>query len=403
MRICMVTPCWFEYETGGTETYVKEFFLHCRSHFEEIHFVVPNPNSSRVKVEQKENIYVHKVPFLLYEVYKKNLSGRSRKLYEYLDKLVKEHKIDLFETESLAPKLAYFFSVNMVSIKYKIPLVERVHTFPKKSLHIETYKEMDFSKILCISKSVAETLFNEGVSAKKILTIYPSVDTSKFFPSSDNLREKLGYKKSDFVILHASRIATQLAQEQSTLEAKGIITALKALSIVLENNPDAKLLIAAAKPNEKYQKAFDKALKEINHYCEIYEISDKVKVESFDFEEMPKVYNTADTFILISEEETFGLVYAEAMACEKPVIGSSVTGIPEVITNSEEGYLVEPNNPVELAKRLTWLIQDPEKMKIFGTQGRQRVILKFEINKIMEELANAYKTIVKEHKTLLKN
>ncbi len=398
MKIGIVTQFWFEYERGGIETYVEEFSKNCHTHFDEIHFFIPNPSSDRVRVEKQDNVFIHKLPFLLFYTHNKKLTSRSRKLYEYLDSCISKYSLDIIETQNLVLTLSYFFAVNMISIKHKIPLVERVHGFTNNPLTMQAYKELDFQKILCVSKSVSEHLFHNGVSAHKLSSIYPGVDTQTFVPNKKlSIRKKLNFSNSDFVLLHASRIHTHKTHEKSILETKGIITVLKALSIVLETHPEVKLLIAAARPNEKDKKGFDKSLQEIKHYCSIYEIEDKVQIQMFNFKDMPKVYNSTDAFVLMSQEETFGLVYAEAMACEIPVIGSSVTGIPEVITNAEDGYLLEPDNSVELSKRITWLIQDEEKRTQFGKNGRERVIHKFAIQQIMIELVEEYTEIIKEY------
>ena len=73
-------------------------------------------------------------------------------------------------------------------------------------------------------------------------------------------------------------------------------------------------------------------------------IKNRVSVESFGMDEMPLVYNGSDIFAMASQMESFGLVYAEAMACGIPVVGTSVGGIPEIINNNVAGFLVEPDN-----------------------------------------------------------
>src|SRR5690625_7653042 len=59
----------------------------------------------------------------------------------------------------------------------------------------------------------------------------------------------------------------------------------------------------------------------------------------------------SDLLLLMSEQESFGLVILEAMACEVPSIGTNVGGIPEVINHGETGYLVELGDIASAAKR----------------------------------------------------
>ena len=63
-----------------------------------------------------------------------------------------------------------------------------------------------------------------------------------------------------------------------------------------------------------------------------------------------------DIAILPSKWEGFGLVLIEYMACDKPIIASNVGGIPNIITNNENGYLIEPTNIDQLAEKIEKLL-----------------------------------------------
>ena len=76
--------------------------------------------------------------------------------------------------------------------------------------------------------------------------------------------------------------------------------------------------------------------------------------------------------ILPSISEGLGMTIIEAMACGKPVIGTKVGGIPELIKNNYNGFLIEPNNPDELKLRIKFLIDNTNGKKLrkeLGTNG----------------------------------
>ena len=92
-------------------------------------------------------------------------------------------------------------------------------------------------------------------------------------------------------------------------------------------------------------------------------------------------YNLCDVFIMASRAimerpavEGFGIVYLEANACGKPVIGGRVGGVPDAILEGETGILIDPENPDEISDALIKLLTDERLSKRLGENGRHRVI-----------------------------
>ena len=71
---------------------------------------------------------------------------------------------------------------------------------------------------------------------------------------------------------------------------------------------------------------------------------------------MPKAYNNADIFIMLSKIETFGSVYAEAMACGLPVVSSFTSSLPEVV--GDASLMADPYNVNDLARALAEILTD---------------------------------------------
>src|SRR6266849_3217687 len=70
----------------------------------------------------------------------------------------------------------------------------------------------------------------------------------------------------------------------------------------------------------------------------------------------------------------FGVVVAEALACQKAVVASAVGGIPEIIENGRSGVLVEPDHPGALARELLALLEDGSLRKSLGHAGYRESI-----------------------------
>jgi glycosyltransferase involved in cell wall biosynthesis len=97
-------------------------------------------------------------------------------------------------------------------------------------------------------------------------------------------------------------------------------------------------------------------------------------------------------FALPSKGEGFGLVYLEAMACGKPVIGGAHGGAPEVIEDGKTGYLVPHGDAVQLATAIETLLADPALAQEMGRRGKQRVENEFRFS----VFAKSFRKILRE-------
>src|SRR5699024_11272437 len=104
----------------------------------------------------------------------------------------------------------------------------------------------------------------------------------------------------------------------------------------------------------------------------------------------------ADLILLMSEQESFGLVLLEAMACEVPAIGTNIGGIPEVIVQGETGYLVDLGDVQTAAKKAVDLLSDEERLKQFRTSAFERARTVFHSKTVIKQYMNLYKRLLKE-------
>jgi glycosyltransferase involved in cell wall biosynthesis len=103
------------------------------------------------------------------------------------------------------------------------------------------------------------------------------------------------------------------------------------------------------------------------------------------------VFAAADVVCQFSNwEEVFGWMIAEAMAHGKPVVATRVGGIPELITNSTSGFLVERNDTAAMSERILTLLADPELRARMGEAGREIVSEKFDLRKNVAQLISSY-------------
>ena len=210
------------------------------------------------------------------------------------------------------------------------------------------------TKVIAISKESARWAGVWG--AKDVTVIYEGIDTEKFKPLS---RETTKGKSGSFLLA-----VSQL--EKTEVKRKGLECLLKSLPEVVNTFPDVKLVIVG---------------KKYDAYPTVQRITTELKMMDYvvfkdlvSDSELLELYNRCDIFVLPSLHEGFPTVCAEAQACEKPVVSTNVSSMPEVLENNVTGLLVAPNDPGALANAVKSLLSNPELRRRFGKLGRKRVI-----------------------------
>jgi phosphatidyl-myo-inositol dimannoside synthase len=105
--------------------------------------------------------------------------------------------------------------------------------------------------------------------------------------------------------------------------------------------------------------------------------------------ELAACYARCDVFALPSSGEGFGLVFLEAMALGKPVVGAERGGIPDLIEDGVNGLLVPPDDPERLVAALRALLLDESLRRTMGEEGRRRVREEFSFERFEKELTRA--------------
>lgn len=109
--------------------------------------------------------------------------------------------------------------------------------------------------------------------------------------------------------------------------------------------------------------------------------------------EIVSILSAADLFLLPSQSESFGLAALEAMACEVPVISTSVGGLPELQVHGQTGYIAEIGDIDRMARYAVDLLSNNSKHKLFTEAARKRA-LEFEATKIVAQYEAYYEKIL---------
>ena len=183
---------------------------------------------------------------------------------------------------------------------------------------------------------------------------------------------------------------------------KGIHLLLQAILLVAEKMPHVKFIIAGldsgdaprlpgAPPHGSQGRTYQ------DYFANIATPS-ALKATTFlgyvEEESLVQLYADCDILVAPSLFESFGLMYAEAMAYAKPVVAFHTGAAPEVVVHNETGILVEPNDVTELANALIDLAKSRELRQDLGRRGYQRVCTDFSVQRMVDATEAHYRQVI---------
>jgi glycosyltransferase involved in cell wall biosynthesis len=233
-----------------------------------------------------------------------------------------------------------------------------------KALFARYARSLGPNRVVCVSNAVRARLADEcRFPSRKMTTVQNGIDPERFRQSPrdrQRIRRELGVSDEALVFGSIGRLHSQKAYD----------VALAAFSELVAGNPQADVHLAIAGDGE---------LKD--------ELLARAKASGLDgrfhllgFTDRPwEAYSAFDVFVLSSRNEGLPFALIEAMACERCSIATSVGGVPEVLADSGAGWMVEPENPSQLAAAMHRALVTPAEQRIaMGRRARTHMTTHFD-------------------------
>jgi phosphatidylinositol alpha-1,6-mannosyltransferase len=244
-------------------------------------------------------------------------------------------------------------------------------------------------RVLANSRFTAGLLRAAGVAEERIAVIYPGCDVDQFRPGPGDAglrRRLLGDRWTDRIILTVGGLVARKGHDM-------VIRALPRLSRTI---PALSYLIVGDGP---YRARLEDLAEGLGVRARV------VFAGAIPTEDLPGVYRLCDVFVMASREnleacdvEGFGLVYLEANACAKPVVGGRSGGVPEAVVDGVTGLLADPADPEDVARALERLLTSRDLADRLGHQGRSRVASDLRDDLVADRIHQAMVSVLAERR-----
>ena len=233
-----------------------------------------------------------------------------------------------------------------------------------------------------VSRTAVERYIRVGAAPKNKIIFMPNgIDTAKFNlnkAAGQHLRNELGVDNY-FVWLAVGRFE----------EAKDYPNMLRAFKMIVSKKSDVVLLLVGQ----------GSLLEEVKKLAGALGMKDNVRFLGVR-QDVPDLMNAADAFVLSSRWEGFGLVLAEAMSCQLPVVATDSGGPREILNGGKLGHLVPPGDSEALAAAMMKMMSLPEaERQAMGRAGRAYIEANYSLEHVVDQWEVLYKELLTKRRS----
>lgn len=406
MKVCWITSSYIKNKKDFTSFFLHELAKRLAAHGIEVHIITPNSQCS-VREEVIDGVIIHRFIFVR-EKYDKltygsgmatNLKKRFNAKFQLIPYIIfcmhsfyklhrKEH-FDLIHSHWAFPS---GFIGSILKNIYNIPLITTLHG--TEIFLADRYRAARYLMRYCLYHSddvIANSLYTMKRSKKlyeREYDIIPmGVDLEKYSPLSakniEGLKEKHGLQGKR-ILLTVGRLIKRKGVKY-ILESLNCIKTRGICVIIIGNGPEKKMLVDYAdqlmSKNKTLNIIFKNSIPE-NDLIQLHQICD--------IELLTSIVDDS------GETEGLGVVLIEGGACGKPLIGSNIGGIPDVIIDRYNGFLVEQKNARMVAEKIDSLLENLETMIYMGNNSRKHAMKIFDIQNIKDRHIQIYEDVIKK-------
>ena len=360
---------------GGSGIVATELGKELAARGHEIHFISSAP-PFRLNRES-ENVNFHEVAATTYPLF--DHTPYALALATKMAEIAELHELDLLHCHYAIPHSASAFLAKCMLEPRRLPVVTTLHGTDitlvgsdRSYLPITRFSIEKSDGVTAVSNYLREATYKTLGVRKEIEVIYNFVNCDLYTPAAESSLRRHYAPNGERVLIHLSNFRP-VKRPTSVVEIFNIVQArLPAVLLMVGDGPERS---SAEWLAHKY--GIDR---------KVQFLGKRDNIEEF--------MACSDLLLLPSSNESFGLVALEAMASEVPVLVSKVGGLPEVLEDGLDGFLVEPENIEEMGRKALEILSDEDRRREMGKHARQTARARFCSKRIIPQYEMFYERIV---------
>ncbi|MFP4671473.1 MAG: glycosyltransferase family 4 protein [Desulfohalobiaceae bacterium] len=232
-----------------------------------------------------------------------------------------------------------------------------------------------YDRVNAISRAIYRILLGQGVPDSKLSCVPSAVDTDRYRPGCDR-----DWFLQEFGLQEQDRVLGTVAQ---LIPRKGHVYLLQALPRILEGCPEAKLLFLGQGP----------LLAELRQQAQALGVLERVQFAGFRTD-LHWILPCLEMLVHPALLEGLGVSLLQAAAAGLPIVASRTGGVPEIVLDQENGFLLQPGQIDPLARAVLSLLQDPDSARRMGHRGRELVGQRFSVSAMVKGNLQVYQELM---------
>ncbi|MCX7625404.1 MAG: N-acetyl-alpha-D-glucosaminyl L-malate synthase BshA [Candidatus Sumerlaeaceae bacterium] len=338
-----------------------------------VHFLSPQLPFRLQQAELIENLYYHEIEAYSYDVFPAPMLGLD--LASHIAKVMRLEDLDIVHAHYIVPHAIAAALGRLVTNNTRVKLITTVHgtdvTLVGKTTSFYELSQWALEQsdsVTAVSKWLADHAEKNFALENPPRVIYNFVDCARFRPGPRRLPRECFAAKEQKILLHVSNFRP----------VKRVRDVVGTFNIVRKSVP-SKLLLIGDGPERPHAEELANRLR----------IQDDVRFLG-KYPNIEDFYSLADVLILTSEYESFGMAALEAMASGIPVVGTSGSGLNEVVRHGKTGFLCSVGDINAFAEAVLTIFENHELAASMGRAARLRAQRFFSERKIVREYLALY-------------